>query len=113
LVAEIVDEILATGDEVTPIAVLVRLEIVTEEQCAAWRRGQLPYLERAITVGLQKVGRILRALEVVANQRGLTPKVGKCLRSGKGPQRKLRFSKRGDAASEALYARHYVRGARQ
>jgi hypothetical protein len=35
--------------------------------------------------------------------------VGKYLRSGKGPKRKLRFSKRGDAASEALYTRHYVR----
>jgi hypothetical protein len=109
VVAEIVDQLLAAGDVVTPIAVLVRLEIVTEEDCAAWRRGQLPYLERAITAGLQKVGRILRALEAEATDRGLTPKVGKYLRSGKGPKRKLRFSKRGDAASEALYTRHYVR----
>lgn len=109
VVAEVIDEILLTGDVVTPIDVLVRLEILTHEQCTAWRRGELPYLERGITVGLNKVGRVLRVLELEASARGLTPTVGKYVRSGKGPKRRLRFSKRGDAPSEATYARHFVR----
>lgn len=109
LVVEVIDEILQAGDVVAPIDVLVRLEILTPDQCAAWRRGELAYLERGITAGLKKVGRLLRVLEAEALAKGLTPKVGKYLRSGKGPKRKLRFSKSGDAAAEAAYARHYVR----
>lgn len=109
LVVEVIDEILQAGDVVAPLDVLVRLEILTPDQCAEWRRGELPYLERGITAGLKKVGRLLRVLEVEALAKGLSPKVGKYLRSGKGRKRKLRFSKSGDAAAEAAYARHYVR----
>lgn len=109
VVVEVIDEVLKSGDVVAPIDVLVRLEILTAEQCAAWRRGQLAYLERGITAGLSKVARILRILETEALARGLSPIAGKYQRSGKGPNRRLRFSKRGDAATEASYARHYVR----
>jgi hypothetical protein len=109
MVREVIDEILRAGDVVAPIDVLVRLEILTSEQCLAWRRGQLPYLERGITAGLTKVGRLLRTLEETALAMGLVPSVGKYMRSGKGPKKRLRFSKRGDATSEAAYARHFVR----
>jgi hypothetical protein len=111
VVVEVLDELLAAGDVVTCVDLLVRLEILTAEQVAAWRRGQLPYLERAITAGLNKVGRILRILDNEARARGLTPSEGRYFRSGKGPKRRLRFSKRGDTASEASYARHYLRPA--
>lgn len=109
MVREVLDEILRSGDVVAPIDVLVRVEILTSEQCLAWRRGQLPYLERGITAGLTKVGRLLRTLEEAALAMGLVPSVGKYMRSGKGPKKRLRFSKRGDVASETAYARHFVR----
>jgi hypothetical protein len=109
IVVEVMTDILKAGDVIAPIDVLVRLEILTAEQCVAWRSGKLPYLERGITAGLNKVGRMLRVLDVEARALGLTPTTGKYVRSGKGPKQRLRFSKRGDAESEASYSRHYVR----
>lgn len=109
LVAEVVSEILEAGDVVTPLDVLVRLEIVDAEQVETWRRGGLPYLERGITSGLSRVARFLRLLAEHARALELEPIPGKYLRRGKGPNRRLRFSKRGDLESEQAYATHYVR----
>ena len=106
LIAEIVTEILKTGDVVAPIEVLVRLEIIEPEQVEAWRRGGLPYLERGIRAGLSRVARLLRLVGERCVALGLEPVLGKYQRRGKG---RLRFSKRGDLESEAVYATHFVR----
>lgn len=92
-----------------PLDVLVALEMLDEDLLAEWRSGDLPYLERGMTKGLARSARVLRLTREDALRRGLTPKVGKYVRSGKGPKRPLRFSKRGDAESEAAYATHFVR----
>lgn len=109
LVSEVVAEILETGDVVTPLDVLLRLEIVEADQVERWRQGGLPYLERGITTGLARVARVLRLTAEHALALGLTEVSGKYLRRGKGPNRRLRFSKRGDAESERAYATHFVR----
>jgi hypothetical protein len=109
LVAEVVAEILKTGGVLAPLDVLVRLEIIEPEQVELWRRGGLPYLERGIKSGLSRVGRLLRLVDEHARSLGLEPVQGKYLRRGSGPNRRLRFSKRGDQASEAAYSRHFVR----
>jgi len=109
LVSEVVAEILKAGNVVAPLDVLVRLEIVDPEQVETWRRGGLPYLERGITTGLSRVGRLLRLIGEHARTLGLEPTPGKYLRRGKGANRQLRFSKRGDSASELPYLTHYVR----
>lgn len=109
LVAEVVAEILETGEVVTPLDVLVRLEIIDPDQVEVWRRGGLPYLERGITSGLSRAARVLRLIGEHSLALGLRPVPGKYLRRGKGPNRRLRFSKRGDPGSEQAYATHYVR----
>ncbi len=109
LVAEVVSEILRSGDVVAPLDVLVRLELIGADQVEIWRRGGFPYLERAVTTGLSRVTRVLRLLQEHALTSGLEPVAGKYLRRGKGPHRRLRFSKRGDAESERAYATHFVR----
>ena len=109
LVSQIVTRLLESREVVVPLDVLVALEMIDEELIADWRRGELPYLERGITKGLARTARVLRLLRAEALGRGLTPKSGKYLRSGKGPKLPLRFSKRGDAESEAAYATHFVR----
>ena len=109
LVAEVVTEILTVGEVVAPLDVLVRLEIVDPDQVETWRRGGLPYLERGITSGLSRVARFLRLIREHALGLGLEPVPGKYLRRGKGPNRRLRFSKRGDPASEQAYGTHFVR----
>ena len=109
LVAEVVGEILKTGDIVRPLDVLVRLEVIDSEQVDTWRRGAFPYLERAITSGLSRVTRLLRLVREHSLSLGLEPMRGKYLRPGKGTNRRLRFSKRGDEESEQAYFTHFVR----
>jgi len=109
LVAEVVNEILSAGSVVAPLDVLLRLELVEKEQVETWRRGGLPYLERAITSGLSRVGRVLRLVREHCLALGLQPTRGRYLRAGKGAHRQLRFSKRGAEESELSYATHFVR----
>jgi hypothetical protein len=111
LVAEVVAEILEAGDVVAPLDVLLRLEVLDPEQVETWRRGGVPYLERGITAGLARVARLLRLLGEHTAALGLEPVAGKYVLRGKGPKRRLRFSKRGDAESERAYVTHYVRKA--
>ena len=111
LVAAVVAEILKTGPIVAPLDVLVRLEIIEPERVEAWRRGELPYLERGITTGLSRVARLLRLVREQALSLGLVATRGKYLRRGKGKKQPLRFSKRGDAETEQLYTQHYLRAA--
>jgi len=106
---EVVAELLETGDVVTPLEVLVRLELVDPDCVADWRQGRLPYLERGVTTGLARVARVLQLLREHALALGLRPVAGKYQRPGKGPKRRLRFSKRGDEDSERAYTTHFVR----
>ena len=108
-VSEVIDELLSASDELAPLDVLLALEIVDAEQVELWRRGGLPYLERAIVSGLARVARILRIVEQQAQARGLKPKLARYSKRGKGPRRALRFSKRGDAESERAYTTHFVK----
>jgi hypothetical protein len=109
LVAEIMGEILNGGSIVAPVDVLMRMELIEPDQVEAWRNGGLPYLERGITTGLSRAARVLRLVQEHARALGLAAVPGKYLRRGKGPRRRLRFSKRGDAESEQAYACHFVR----
>jgi hypothetical protein len=109
LVAEIIGEILQEGSVVAPVDVLLRMELIDPDRIEAWRNGELPYLERGITTGLSRASRVLRLVHEHAQALGLVAVPGKYLRRGKGPRRRLRFSKRGDPASEQTYSRHFVR----
>lgn len=109
LIAEIVNELLAEGECVRPLDVLVRLEILEAAQIDEWRAGRLPYLERGIRAGLARVARLLDLLQHHALSLGLEPQLGKYQRRANGRKVPLRFSKRGDRASEEAYARHFVR----
>ncbi|HWA75850.1 MAG TPA: hypothetical protein VG937_26115 [Polyangiaceae bacterium] len=109
LVAEVMAEILHAEPVVTPLEVLLRLELLDPDLVEKWRSGELPYLERGITTGLARVARFLRLIAEQAKILGLQPTPGKYLRRGKGPKRKLRFSKRGDLESELAYSTHFTR----
>ena len=96
LVAEAMGELLELHGEITPLEVLLALEMLDPKVVENWQKGSLPYLERGITAGLARVTRVLRLIPEHARELGLTQVTGKYFRSGKGPNRKLRFSKRGD-----------------
>lgn len=112
LVKEAVSVCLHAGNVVKPVEVLVMLEVITPEQLDQWRHGGIPYLERAMTAGLARVGRILRVLRAHALEVGLVAVPARYARKGKGGKGRLRFSKSGDAAAEAAYACHFERPAK-
>lgn len=99
---------LQRGTVVVPINVLVDLRLLTRERTEDWRRGRVPYLERVIQCNLTRLSRILRILRLCAHDLNLVPSVTVYMRRGKGPRRRLRFTKTGDPNLEEAYARHFI-----
>lgn len=103
-----VDTLLQSGNVVTPVDVLLGMELLTREQLEDWRRGRMPYLERIINCNLTRLGRLLRILRFHAHDLNLKPSWTAYMRWGKGPKQRLRFSKSGDPRVEEAYATHFV-----
>lgn len=59
--------ILATGDVVAPIEVLVQMGLLRRSDVESWRFGRVPYLEKVIHCNLAKASRILRLLRLHAH----------------------------------------------
>ncbi len=105
-----VNDILAQGTVVTPVAVLEKMSLLRKEDLERWRFGQVPYLEKVIKCNLSVASRILRILGLHGLARGLKPSQTVYMKWGKGPKRRLRFSKFGDRNLEQAYACHFVAG---
>jgi hypothetical protein len=100
--------ILAKGKVVTPIDVLIGMDLLKPEQVEDWRRGRIPYLERVIAGNLTRLSRLLRILRFHVHDLHLKPSLTVYMRFGKGPRQRLRFTKSGDAKLEEVYATHFV-----
>jgi hypothetical protein len=108
-----VDARLQSTGFVSPIDVLVSMLLLDRRHVEDWRRGRVPYLEKAITCNLAKAGRILRILRFHAHDLNLLPRATDYRRWGRGPKVRLRFSKSGDHKIEEAYARHFVKPVRR
>jgi hypothetical protein len=104
----VVAELLARGNVVAPVDVLVGMGLLRPEHLDNWRRGRVPYLERVINCNLTRLSRLLRILRFHAHDLNLKPSQTIYKRYGKGPKLRLRFSKTGDAGLEAAYTTHFV-----
>ena len=93
---------------VAPIELFIRMQLLSPESVEHWRRGRIPYLEKVITCNLSKASRILRILRMHAHDLDLKPLPTVYKRWTKGPRTLLRFSRTGDRALEAAYARHFL-----
>jgi hypothetical protein len=103
-----VDALLARCKVVAPVDVLVSMDLLTADRLHAWRRGELPYLERVIDCNLPRLSRLLRILRFIAHDLNLRPSPTVYLRHGKGGRQRLRFSKSGDPKLEQAYSTHFV-----
>jgi hypothetical protein len=103
-----VAELLAKGNVVAPVEVLVGMGLLRPEHLKSWRHGRVPYLERVINCNLVRLSRLLRILRFHAHDLNLKPSATVYNRYGKGPKQRLRFCKTGDARLEAAYATHFV-----
>ena len=107
-IARAVDALLARGKVVAPVDVLICMDLLTADRLQAWRRGELPYLERVIACNLPRLSRLLRILRFIAHDLNLRPSPTAYLRHGKGGRLPLRFSKSGDPKLEQAYSTHFV-----
>ena len=84
------------------------MDLLSPASVEDWRRGRIPYLERAIECNLSKANRILCTLRMHAHDLDLKPVPAVYKRCTKGPRTLLQFSKAGDCAVEEAYARHFL-----
>ncbi|MBU2571277.1 MAG: hypothetical protein KJ725_14865 [Gammaproteobacteria bacterium] len=101
-------ELLTEQGYVAPVRLFQKMELLTEQDIAAWRRGRLPYLEQAIRCNLAQASRILRILRFHAHDLNLKPSSTVYL--SKQPENRipLKFTRYGDKKREEAYATHLV-----
>lgn len=96
-IERVVADLLAKGNVVTPVDVLIGMGLLRPDHLNDWRCGRVPYLERVIDCNLIRLSRLLRILRFHAHDLNLKPSATVYTRYGKGPKQRLRFSKTGDA----------------
>jgi hypothetical protein len=102
------EDLLREKGFVAPIELFIRMDLLSPASVENWRRGRIPYLERAIQCNLSKANRILRILRMHAHDLDLKPVPTVYKRWTRGPRTLLDFSKTGDRAVEQAYARHFL-----
>ena len=107
-IERVVADLLAKGNAVTPVDVLIGMGLLRPDHLKDWRFGRVPCLERVIDCNLTRLSRLLRILRFHAHDLNLKPSATAYMRYGKGPKRPLRFSKTGDVRIEAAYSMHFV-----
>ena len=107
-VVRAVGRILAHGDVVAPTDILIEMAHLSKNNYEAWRKGQVPYLERVFEGSLSKANRILRIIAFHAHDLNMVPRQTVYHQWRREGKRVLRFSKSGDPNLEEAYSRHYI-----
>jgi len=103
-----VESILAHGKVVAPVDVLIGMALLDPARLEDWRFGRVPYLEKVINCNLTRLSKLLRILSFHAHDLKLVPSATAYMRWGKGPKRRLHFTKTGDGKLEEAYSLHFV-----
>ena len=90
-----------------PADILIEMGNVSKTNYEAWRKGQVPYLERVFEGSLSKANRILRIIGFHVHDLNMVSRQTVYHQWGKGRNRILRFSKSADPNIEKAYSRHY------
>ena len=99
-------ELLRESDEISPVAILMKIGNLTPRDYDAWRSGRIPYLEHAFQGSLSKANRYLRIIGFYAHDLNMVPIQRTYCQTGK--KRILRFSRSGDPNVEKSYSKHYL-----
>ena len=98
-------ELLRDSDEISPVAILLKIGNLTPRDHEAWVRGQIPCLERVFQGSLSKANRYLRIIGFHAHDLNMVPRQHTYRQKGK--QRLLRFSRSNAPSVEKAYAKHF------
>lgn len=91
----------------SPVDVLIEIGMLSRENHDEWRKGRIPFLERACAGNLSKLDSVLREMSIYGRKHGLKPSFS-FYKQGGGKGKQLRFSKSGSPALEKRYATHFV-----
>lgn len=97
--------LLRESDEISTVALLMKIGNLIPVDHDAWRHGRVPYLERVFQGSLSKANRYLRIIGFHAHDLNMIPSQHTYRQIGK--KRILRFSRSGDENIEKSYARHF------
>lgn len=93
---------------VSAIDVLLGMDLLQPAHLQNWRKGKVPFLEKVIQGNLNKISYAMKCFRKWAHQLKLKPSETAYMRWGKGPNKKLQFSKSGDPQIELAYRTHYI-----
>jgi len=94
---------------VSPADLLMELDLLSLEGYENWRFGKVPFPEKICRGNLKKLSYIMKELNKFAREQNLKPSWTAYNKWGKGPKKRLQFSKSGDPIIEKGYATHYVK----
>ena len=72
-IERVVATLLETGNVVTPIEVLIGMELLVRSDVENWRLGRVDHLERVIRCNLTRLSRLLRILRFHVHDLNLKP----------------------------------------
>lgn len=94
---------------VSPVEVLIKMNVLSVKDYENWRFGRVPYLEKVCKTNLSKLSLMMKELRAYAREKNLKPSWTAYNQWGvKGKKLPLRFSKSGNPEIEEAYATHYV-----
>ena len=103
------EEALCKNNYVSPIDIFIGMGSLKPSDLEDWRKGRIPYLERAIQGNLSKISFWMKCFREWAKAKGLKPSYTAYIRKKvSGPARELRFSVSRDPGIEESYRTHYV-----
>jgi len=93
---------------VCSVDVLIKLGYITEDDYQNWRFGKIPYLEKACQANLHKLSAVNRFIRKYSAEWNLEKSWTAYNKWGKGPKKRLIFSKSRDQQIESLYTTHFL-----
>jgi hypothetical protein len=103
-VATVAGSVVSKQGYVSAIDLFLGLGWLSQANLSAWKKRQVPYLERIITTNLKKISRTMKEFRLWANH----SKLKKSIAVYKHKSQKLRFSKSGNPNIELAYSTHFV-----
>lgn len=107
-VKQIVSELSYLKGYICSFDVLLKLGFIRQSDYQEWRLGKIPYLEKVCDANLHKLSTINKFIRKFAAELSLEASWTGYNKYGKGPKKRLIFSKIRDTKIEYAYATHYL-----
>ncbi len=93
---------------VSPVDILIALGWLQPIQVQDWRKGKIPYLEKAIQANLNKISYAMKCFRLWSAQKELKTSETAYLARTRGSKKELQFSISGHPRIEQAYRTHHL-----